>query len=82
MSLLELTAFNSILSPLAVVYRVFERRLDLDLGNQERIPPEPLNYLMARAFGLEARLIARGIRLPFGLSYIAVFRRQASPLRT
>jgi SAM-dependent methyltransferase len=70
------TYFNSLLLPVAIVLRVLERfntnttESSLDLW----IPPEPLNWLLERPLALEAALIARGGRIPAGLSLLAVFR--------
>ncbi len=70
------TYFNSLLLPVAILLRVLERfstkttESSLDLW----IPPEPLNWLLQRPLALEAALIARGGRIPAGLSLLAVFR--------
>jgi SAM-dependent methyltransferase len=70
------TYFNSLLLPVAILLRVLERfntnttESSLDLW----IPPEPLNWLLERPLALEAALIARGARIPAGLSLLAVFR--------
>jgi len=70
------TYFNSLLLPVAIVLRVLERfntkttESSLDLW----IPPEPVNWLLERPLALEAALIARGGRIPAGLSLLAVFR--------
>jgi SAM-dependent methyltransferase len=70
------TYFNSLLLPVAIVLRVLERfntkttESSLDLW----IPPEPLNWTLERPLALEAALIARGGRIPAGLSLLAVFR--------
>ncbi len=70
------TYFNSLLLPVAVLLRVLDRfstkttESSLDLW----IPPEPLNWLLERPLALEAALIARGGRIPAGLSLLAVFR--------
>jgi SAM-dependent methyltransferase len=70
------TYFNSLLLPVAVLLRVLDRfstkptESSLDLW----IPPEPLNWLLERPLTLEAALIARGSRIPAGLSLLAVFR--------
>lgn len=76
MELIRFTPFNLVLSPIAVVYRVAERALRIDLGNQERIPPAWLNALLARTFAFESVLLHLGVPLPFGLSYAAIFRRR------
>src|ERR1700722_648548 len=70
------TYFNSLLLPVAIALRVLERfsskttESSLDLW----VPPEPLNWLLERPLALEAALIARGGRIPAGLSLLAVFR--------
>jgi ubiquinone/menaquinone biosynthesis C-methylase UbiE len=70
------TYFNSLLLPVAILLRVLDRfstkttESSLDLW----IPPEPLNWLLERPLALEAALIARGGRIPSGLSLLAVFR--------
>jgi SAM-dependent methyltransferase len=70
------TYFNSLLLPVAILLRVLERfntkttESSLDLW----IPPAPLNWLLERPLALEAALIARGGRIPAGLSLLAVFR--------
>jgi SAM-dependent methyltransferase len=74
--LIRVTPFNMFLSPIAIIYRVLERILKLDLGNQERIPPAPVNRLLTTIFRMEGALIRRGITLPFGLSYAAIYRRR------
>jgi len=76
-SQLRTTYFNSLLLPAAIALRVLDRvnrakttETSLDLW----IPPEPVNWLLERPLTLEAALIARGGRIPAGLSLLAVFR--------
>ena len=70
------TYFNSLLLPVAIFLRVLDRvntkttESSLDLW----VPPQPLNWLLERPLALEAALIARGGRIPAGLSLLAVFR--------
>jgi SAM-dependent methyltransferase len=70
------TYFNSLLLPAAIILRVLDRlstkttESSLDLW----VPPKPLNWLLERPLSLEASLIARGGRIPAGLSLLAVFR--------
>ncbi len=71
------TYFNSLLLPAAIVLRVLDRvnrakttETSLDLW----VPPEPANWLLERPLTLEAAMIARGGRIPAGLSLLAVFR--------
>jgi SAM-dependent methyltransferase len=73
---LRTTYFNSLLLPVAALLRVLDRvntkttESSLDLW----VPPEPVNWLLERPLALEAALIARGGRIPAGLSLLAVFR--------
>jgi SAM-dependent methyltransferase len=70
------TYFNSLLLPVAIVLRALDRfntkttESSLDLW----VPPEPLNRALEQPLNLEAALIARGGRIPAGLSLLAVFR--------
>jgi SAM-dependent methyltransferase len=70
------TYFNSLLLPLAIILRVLDRfntkatESSLDLW----VPPEPLNRALEIPLLLEATAIARGGRIPAGLSLLAVFR--------
>jgi SAM-dependent methyltransferase len=71
------TYFNSLLLPAAILLRVLDRlstkkttESSLDLW----VPPAPLNWLLERPLVLEGALIARGGRIPAGLSLLAVFR--------
>jgi len=76
--LIRSTPFNFVLSPIALVYRVAERSLGLDLGNQERIPWHPVNAAFGALFRAESALVRRHLPIPFGLSYAAIFRRRPS----
>lgn len=68
------TAFNTLLAPLAVTYRLMEKLSPVRFPNQERLPIAPVNALLARIFSAEAALVARR-PLPFGLSYGVLLRR-------
>jgi SAM-dependent methyltransferase len=76
LELVRCTPFNMVLAPIAVLYRILETVLRLDLGNQERVPPSLLNRLLGRLFGMEAWWVRTGRGLPYGISYAAVFRRR------
>jgi SAM-dependent methyltransferase len=74
---LRTTYFNSLLLPVAILLRVLDRinsarttESSLDLW----VPPGPANWLLERPLAAEAALIARGGRIPAGLSLLAVFR--------
>ncbi|HEX9481637.1 MAG TPA: class I SAM-dependent methyltransferase [Solirubrobacteraceae bacterium] len=70
------TYFNSLLLPVAILLRVLDRvntkttESSLDLW----VPPEPVNRILELPLTLEAALIARGGRIPAGLSLLSVFR--------
>ena len=72
------TAFNTFLAPIAMAYRLIERVVGRDLGNQERIPPRWINAALATAFALERHFVTRSA-LPAGLSYAAILRRPTTP---
>lgn len=67
-------AYNTLLAPIAFALRLAEKVVPLDFGNQERLPPRPLNAALAAVFGIEGRLV-RTWQLPFGLSHAAILRR-------
>jgi SAM-dependent methyltransferase len=73
------TAFNTVLAPIAMGYRLLSNVTGLDLGNQERLPAAPVNRVLGWVFGLERWLVARG-SIPFGLSYGLILRRPADPI--
>jgi SAM-dependent methyltransferase len=68
------THFNSLLLPVATLLRVLDRlnthatESSLDLW----LPPAPLNSLLQLPLNLEAALIGNGLRIPAGLSLLAV----------
>lgn len=68
------THFNALLLPAAMGYRWFERitsrppRSDLDST------PMWLNRILQQPLNAESRLIARGVRIPVGLSLLALLR--------
>jgi SAM-dependent methyltransferase len=70
------TYFNSLLLPAAILLRVLDRfsRKTTESSLDLWVPPAPLNWLLERPLMLEAALIARGGRIPAGLSLLAVFR--------
>lgn len=72
------TYCNTILAPIAIALRLTERLTGRDLGDQERVPPRPLNSLLAGAFSLEGRVVGRW-SLPFGLSLAMILHRPDGP---
>lgn len=70
------TYFNSLLLPVAIVLRVLDRfsRATTESSLDLWVPPAPLNWLLERPLALEAAIVARGGRIPAGLSLLTLFR--------
>ena len=70
------TNFNALLLPAAMAYRWLERLTRRTMGERssdlERTPPW-LNRVLFVPLYLEAQLVGRGVRIPAGLSLLAVF---------
>ena len=62
--------FNSLLFPLAVAARLASKATGRG-GDDDRLPPGPVNYLFERCFAAERRLIGK-VPLPPGLSLFVV----------
>jgi SAM-dependent methyltransferase len=70
------TYFNSLLLPVAIMLRVLDRfnRKTTESSLDLWVPPEPVNRVLELPLTLESRMIARGGRIPAGLSLLSVFR--------
>jgi SAM-dependent methyltransferase len=70
------THFNSLLLPVAIALRALQplNRSSTESSLDLWVPPAPLNWLLEQPLNLEAALIGRGVRIPAGLSLLAVFR--------
>jgi SAM-dependent methyltransferase len=68
--------FNSLLLPVAIVLRVLDRfnRKTTESSLDLWVPPELVNRTLEVPLTLESQLIARGGRIPAGLSLLSVFR--------
>lgn len=66
--------FNVFLLPVAATFRLLERIVGRDLGNQERLPPRAINWLLSWTFSMERHVVLR--RLPIGLSLAMIARRR------
>jgi len=68
--------FNSLLLPVAILLRVLDRfnRKTTESSLDLWVPPELVNRALELPLLLEAALIARGGRIPAGLSLLSVFR--------
>ena len=70
------TYFNTLLLPIAIVWRRLARRSHLEGPSSDlQRMPERLNLLLEFPLRFEARLIAGGGRIPAGLSLATVFRK-------
>jgi SAM-dependent methyltransferase len=79
-TLTRMSSFNSLLLAPAAAVRLAQRRLGAHNGTSTDlgIGPAWLNDVLETPLALEARWLARGGTLPFGLSLVAVLRRPAS----
>ena len=73
----EKTYFNTILFPAAIARRVWtkRRRRNGPARSDLLATPAPLDPLLSLPMTLEAALVRRGVRLPFGLSILLVLQR-------
>jgi 2-polyprenyl-3-methyl-5-hydroxy-6-metoxy-1,4-benzoquinol methylase len=87
----RITAFMSLLLAPAAIVRLAQRRLAsqaAERGTDLHVGPSWLNGLLERPLRAEARWLAGGHRLPFGLSLLAVLRKPrpsgegAAPVRS
>ena len=74
----RLSSFNTLLLPLAVAARMSEAVLKPRLSMGRSVPRGWINDGLLRVFSLEASILQR-CSLPFGLSMMAVLRRDAPP---
>jgi SAM-dependent methyltransferase len=74
---LRRTAFNSLLLPAIVGVRWVNRLLGREGGDEDRIPPAPINRLLGWLFGAERHVAVRGL-FPVGVSLALV----AEPIGT
>ncbi len=64
---------NCMLFPLSVLLRLLSRLSGGSLSvDENRVPAPPINWLLRTIYSLERHLVKRRIRLPFGLSIMAV----------
>ncbi len=68
------TYFNTLLFPLALMDRMVKKLTAND--DVMALPPDWLNTLLRKIFSLETAMVGK-VYMPFGLSLIAVARKQA-----
>jgi SAM-dependent methyltransferase len=73
------THFNSVLLGPAAAVRLAQRRRPGHGQSDLALTPPRLNDVLELPLKLESRLVARGTRLPAGLSLLMVLRRAATP---
>jgi SAM-dependent methyltransferase len=71
-----LSYFNSLLFPLVAAARIAGKILRKESAD-DTLPSAPVNAILEKVFGLEARMIGR-MPMPFGVSLVAVVRRPGS----
>ena len=66
--------YNTILFPTAFVRRIFERFIRPKNDSTLDLPPPSINRILRRVFSFERHLL-RFMRLPFGLSVVAIAKK-------
>jgi SAM-dependent methyltransferase len=69
----RLSAFNSLLFPLAVAQRGMSKLIGKE-GSDDALPSAPINAAFEAIFGLEAHLVGK-VPMPPGLSFVAIASR-------
>ena len=75
------TAFNTLLLPAIVGIRWFNRVLGREGGDEDRIPPRPVNTILTWLFGSERHCAVRGL-FPAGVSIALVAEPVGSGIGT
>ena len=70
----KISYFNTLLFPIVFIVRMLNNMLKRDGASDVDMPSRPLNYILAKLFGLEKYLLRFG-SLPFGVSILAVVRK-------
>lgn len=70
------THFNAVLFPPIAAVRLAKSALRLEGGDDEAMPPAPVNRLLKAAFASERRIL-RAMDLPFGVSILVIAQRPA-----
>jgi SAM-dependent methyltransferase len=70
----KISYFNTLLFPAVFVVRMLNNLLKRDGASDVDMPSRPLNYILEKIFGIEKYLL-RFVRLPFGVSVLAVVRK-------
>jgi len=70
----KISYFNTLLFPIVFVVRILENFLKRGGASDVDMPSRPLNFVLAKIFGIEKYLL-RFVNLPFGVSILAVVRK-------
>lgn len=71
LSVQMISYFNTLLFPLAVATRIWNRMTGTETMSGTRLPPRAVNWLLTHTFSLERRLVGR-FGLPTGVSLVAI----------
>lgn len=74
-SIEKLSYFNTLLFPVVYVVRKLNNMLGRDGASDVEMPGDVANFILTKVFGLEKYLL-RFMDLPFGVSILAVVRKQ------
>jgi SAM-dependent methyltransferase len=72
----RVTHFNTLLFPPIAAVRLFKTAMRREGGDDDALPPAPLNRLLGRLFAAEAGVL-KAVDLPFGVSILAVAEKPA-----
>ncbi len=75
----RLSYTNAALFPLAMLARLADRMRGSGAASGQAMPPRPINAVMKALFSVES-LILPNATLPFGVSLLAVFRKEAADI--
>jgi SAM-dependent methyltransferase len=70
----KISYFNTILFPIVFVVRMLNNALKRDGASDIDMPSLPLNFVLAKIFGIEKYLL-KFMNFPFGVSILAVVRK-------
>jgi len=74
LEVLKASYFNTFLFPLIATVRLLKTALGVGGGDDDVMPPEPLNGALAALFGAERHWLGRSA-LPFGVSVVVIAQR-------
>ena len=73
----EKSYFNTLLFPLAISFRAFDKLIGNKQSSGVNLPPNNINQLLGKIFSFEAKIL-RYISLPFGLSIYIILSKNGN----